>query len=185
MKIRSNLSSEQEDKDRRTHYVTIRVEDYDRLGKRQWLNDSLVDLFMLWISRDSTDAFAPDVHFFTSHFFSTLSKKGAKDVESWTARRNIDIFKKKLVFIPVNKALHWSLCVIVNPGAILGPVGPNTRMPCMLFFDSLNMHSASATKRVVMTWLNQEWMRINKTDEKPFRNDTFREYCPEGKFSYC
>ena len=30
----------------------------------------------------------------------------------------IDIFKKKFVFVPINKDLHWSLCVIVNPGEI-------------------------------------------------------------------
>jgi hypothetical protein len=183
-KTRSIVSLEKEENDRRTHYVTIRVEDYERLGKQQWLNDSLVDFFMLWISRDSTDFFASDAHFFTSHFFSTLSKKGAKNVESWTARRNIDIFRKKLIFIPVNKALHWSLCVVVNPGAIGGRVDPYKPMPCMLFFDSLNMHSASATKKEVMKWLNQEWMRIHKTEDKPFHNDTFYEYCPDGKLSY-
>jgi Ulp1 family protease len=29
------------------------------------------------------------------------------------------VFNKKFIFVPVNGDLHWSLCVIVNPGRIL------------------------------------------------------------------
>ena len=32
----------------RGHYVTIRVEDYERLEPAEWLNDSLVDFWMQW-----------------------------------------------------------------------------------------------------------------------------------------
>jgi len=41
-----------ENRRRRSHYVTITVEAYLRLDPKVWLNDSLVDFFMLWISRD-------------------------------------------------------------------------------------------------------------------------------------
>ena len=52
---------------------------------------------------------------------TTLHNEGTHGVASWTLRkkRKIHVFKKKLIFIPVNKDLHWSLCVIVNPGLIL------------------------------------------------------------------
>ena len=33
---------------RRKHFLTIRVEDYNRLDPEEWLNDSLVDLWMQW-----------------------------------------------------------------------------------------------------------------------------------------
>ena len=59
-----------------------------------------------------------DVHFFTSHFMTTLKDKGTQAVSSWTANKNINVFEKRLVFIPVNENLHWSLCVVVNPGLI-------------------------------------------------------------------
>ncbi len=36
---------------------------------------------------------------------------------SWTGKNNINLFQKKLVFIPVNADL-WLLCVVVNPGLI-------------------------------------------------------------------
>jgi len=25
----------------------------------------------------------------------------------------------KLIYIPINKSLHWSECIVVNPGAIM------------------------------------------------------------------
>lgn len=49
---------------------------------------------------------------------TTLKDDGKKSVESWTANKGIDIFKKKLIFIPVHEDCHWSLCVVVNPGHI-------------------------------------------------------------------
>jgi Ulp1 family protease len=49
---------------------------------------------------------------------TTLKEKGPNAVASWTEKKNINLFEKKLVFIPVNADLHWSLCVVVNPGKV-------------------------------------------------------------------
>ena len=49
---------------------------------------------------------------------TTLKEKGPNAVTSWTEKKNIDLFQKKFVFIPVNADLHWSLCVVVNPGEV-------------------------------------------------------------------
>ena len=47
-----------------------------------------------------------------------LKDEGIKAIASWTENKNINVFDKKLVFIPVNADLHFSLCVVVNPGLI-------------------------------------------------------------------
>jgi Ulp1 family protease len=49
---------------------------------------------------------------------TTLKNDGPAAVSSWTAKKHINVFQKRLVFVPVNADLHWSLCVIVNPGLI-------------------------------------------------------------------
>ena len=69
------------------------------------------------------------MHFFTSHFLSTIAEEGPEGVASWTQnkKRTIHIFEKKFVFVPVNGHLHWSLCVIVNPGNILKAHGSDDR----------------------------------------------------------
>ena len=70
------------------------------------------------ISRGESQKRDSDVHFFTSHFMTTLKNEGTQAVSSWTANKNINVFKKRLIFVPVNADLHWSLCVVVNPGLI-------------------------------------------------------------------
>jgi Ulp1 family protease len=47
-----------------------------------------------------------------------LTNNGAEYMVKWTKKRNIDVFQKKLVFIPIYAMEHWSLCVLVNPGLI-------------------------------------------------------------------
>lgn len=70
------------------------------------------------ISRQESHNPNSDVHFFTTHFMTTLKKDGPKAVASWTVKKNINIFEKKFIFIPIHADLHWSLCVVVNPGLI-------------------------------------------------------------------
>lgn len=176
----------------RSHYVTIRIEDYNRLESEVWLNDSLVDFFMLWISRDINNIHASDVHFFTSHFYSTLTKEGAEGVVSWTAKKDIDIFKKKMIFIPINNSWHWSLCVVINPGEILDydpgdSESSGMKMPCLICLDSLRMHCAHRTRKVITDWLNSEWNRLqlrNGTGPRkrtgPFNHVSFPVFTPEG-----
>jgi Ulp1 family protease len=167
----------------RMHSVTIRVKDYDRLESDLWLNDSLVDFFMLWIARDSYDVHSSQVHFFTSHFYSTLTRKGVAGVTSWTAKKDIDIFKKKLLFIPINKSLHWSLCVVFNPGAIDGYQpghDSSSKMPGLLCFDSLQIHCPARTKKHIIEWLNSEWLRLRKTETGPFNDGSLQIFTPSG-----
>jgi Ulp1 family protease len=53
---------------------------------------------------------------------TTLKDEGLEAVSKWTENKNINVFEKKLVFIPVNADLHFSLCVVVNPGLIANNV---------------------------------------------------------------
>jgi hypothetical protein len=174
----------------RSNFVEIRVEDYEKLDTGQWLNDSLVDMWMQWISRHTTCKQSSNFHFFTSHFYTTLASEGVNGVRSWTAKKNINIFEKRLIFIPINKTLHWSLCVVVNPGAIIASVDddndndnePKDRpLPCMLFFDSLNMHRKTRVHKDIVKWLNSEWKRMKGSDAEPFSKNSCRIYDPPGK----
>ena len=60
---------------------------------------------------------------------TTLKDEGPEAVSSWTAKKNINIFKKKFVFVPVNADLHWSLCVVVNAGLIANWYDENNNVP--------------------------------------------------------
>lgn len=132
-----------------------------------------------------------DFHFFTSHFYTTLSKEGPTAVQSWSAKKNIDLFRKRLIFVPINKDLHWSLCVIVNPGAALLSSSKNTKkddaFSCLLFLDSKKMHAPSKVQEVISDWLNAEWQQ--RTTQKTERTHYLKAkmlplFSPPGKFSY-
>lgn len=133
------------------------------------------------------------LHIFSSHFYTTLSEEGTGAVESWTARKNIDIFKKRFVFLPINKSLHWSLCVVVNPAYIrngsgeldTGIEGKTEPFPCILFLDSLKAHRKDLVARHVRKWLNAEWKRLMAPLHgcvDPFSASTLPVYTPRSKF---
>lgn len=129
------------------------------------------------------------LHFFTSHFYTTLLNDGPESVTSWTAKKNINIFEKKFIFIPINKDLHWSLCVVVNPGCIKNSwedEEPNRSLPCLIFMDSLSLHKRATVRKKVESWLNSEYSRIHPLEdvENPFRKKTFQLFTPGGTWEH-
>lgn len=165
----------------RSHLAIIRVTDYERLViEDEYLNDTLIDFWMLWISRfDDLSKF----HVFSSHFYTSLFEDGSIAVTKWTERKGIDVFDKKFIFVPINKSLHWSLCVVVNPGQILQHpdlrgkdehLDESSPMPCILFLDSLKAHQKTQVAHRIRQWLNSEWQRLHKSSSipNPFQSKT-------------
>ncbi|RMD43271.1 hypothetical protein DV735_g1800, partial [Chaetothyriales sp. CBS 134920] len=96
-----------------------------RLDEDQFLNDSLISFFIRYLQYQlelSDLDLLKKMHFFNTYFFDTLTKnsKGRKDVNHagvsrWT--KNIDIFSRDFVIVPVNDNLHWYLAIICNLSA--------------------------------------------------------------------
>lgn len=64
------------------------------------------------------------IHCFNCMFYTRLTAEGVNKFEAghalvsrWT--KNVDIFSKDFILIPINYSYHWSLAVIVRPGALL------------------------------------------------------------------
>lgn len=144
------------------------------------------------------------IHIFTTQFFTALEDNGVEAVTKWTANKNIDIFDKKFIFIPINKHIHWSLCVVVNPGQILNGEkivnkddfneNGNTTVeaPLLLFMDSLRVHNKIRVQKHIYDWLNSEAERLGKFKDselkKPklglFNRSTMPLFDPPGKFRW-
>jgi Ulp1 family protease len=144
------------------------------------------------LQRAVVDREQTDLHIFSSGFFTELSREGPDHVRSWTAKRTIDVFTKKLIFTPIHVHLHWCLCVVVNPGAIVNSasVGGSLDDPlaCMMILDSMGVNEEQrkfvGTK--VMEWLNAEWKRTRREDDStdgggPFNTETFPVLKPDGE----
>ena len=160
--------------------ITIQGEDYGRLAPGEFLNDTLIDFWMKWLIYRMGDV-SSQVHVCNTQFYTKLEEEGAESVLSWTAKQNIDIFENKYVFVPVNKHLHWSLLVIVNPGKIIYSDDKKARNktlehPFILFMDSYGTHKKTELQETIYKWLNAEAARLRKFDDwiDPFSETT----CP-------
>lgn len=158
------------------------------------------------MSRNESDQATSPLHYFSTHFYSSLFKEGPGGVRRWTEKKGIDVFKKRFIFVPVNKSFHWSLAIIVNPGAIEKHIewikarndkGDNDKtflhdlesygdypFPMILFFDSLKCHPRKTVANKLRQWLNAEWKRIKGDDlNDPFTESSIRPVVPKGKSS--
>lgn len=150
--------------------VSISSRDVELLLPETFVNDTIIDFYIKYLSTRIETTVKRRFHFFNSFFFRKL-KDLDKDqgrapegrtaflrVRKWT--RKIDIFAKDFLFIPVNFNLHWSLIVICHPGEVATYEDDETKVPgkvpCILHMDSLK-DSHSGLKDIVQSYLWEEW----------------------------
>ncbi|XP_022519425.2 sentrin-specific protease 3a [Astyanax mexicanus] len=98
-------------KDFRVNYKrhVLTMDDLSTLYGQNWLNDQVMNMY-----GDLVMDAAPDrVHFFNSFFYDKLRTKGYEGVKRWT--KNVDIFQKKYLLIPIHLEVHWSLVCVNVP----------------------------------------------------------------------
>ncbi|KAF2845279.1 hypothetical protein T440DRAFT_472781 [Plenodomus tracheiphilus IPT5] len=101
--------------------ATVHFEDLPRLDEEEFLNDSLIDFYMIHLFNKHKVS-ADKVYFFNTYFYTALTKEtGRKSmnyakVARWTQK--IDIFGYDHIIIPINEATHWYLAIICNVSSI-------------------------------------------------------------------
>jgi len=102
--------------------ITIFKGDLKKLAPEEYLNDNLIDLKIKHLAATQlTQAQAAAIHVFNCMFYTCLTtpkspEQGHKVVSRWTNK--VDLFAKDYIIIPINYSYHWSLAVIIRPGAI-------------------------------------------------------------------
>ncbi|XP_029034245.1 uncharacterized protein LOC114871873 isoform X3 [Osmia bicornis bicornis] len=118
--------------------IAINTEDYLCLGEDQFLNDVIIDFYLKYLTLEVLSE--PDqhrTHVFSSYFYKRLTSPHTQAVESnvplspaakrharvqkWT--KNVNIFEKDFIIIPINEHAHWFLAIICFPG-LVGEVPP-------------------------------------------------------------
>ncbi|XP_037389092.1 sentrin-specific protease 3a [Pygocentrus nattereri] len=89
------------------HVLTM--DDLSTLYGQNWLNDQVMNMYGDLVM----DAVPDRVHFFNSFFYDKLRTKGYEGVKRWT--KNVDIFQKKYLLIPIHLEVHWSLVCVNVP----------------------------------------------------------------------
>ncbi|XP_075951032.1 sentrin-specific protease 7-like [Anarhichas minor] len=111
--------------------ITVTKEDLACLRGGEFLNDVIIDFYLKFLLLEGVGgSVAERSHVFSSFFYKQLSRRRAAGVDdtpsvpdrhmrhqrvkTWT--RNVDIFTKDFLFVPVNQEAHWYLVVVCFPG---------------------------------------------------------------------
>lgn len=113
--------------------ISINTEDYQCLAVDQYLNDVIIDFYLKYLHQEIMSPEQRErTHIFSSFFYKRLTATSARQrhierelkmtaaqkrhnrVKSWT--KNVDLFDKDFIVIPINELSHWFLAVICFPG---------------------------------------------------------------------
>ncbi|XVF39637.1 hypothetical protein PTKIN_Ptkin01aG0049700 [Pterospermum kingtungense] len=150
--------------------VSIGKRDVDLLQPETFVNDTIIDFYIKYLTNQIQPEKRQRFHFFNSFFFRKLAdldkdpssisdgRAAFLRVRKWT--RKLDMFGKDYIFIPVNFNLHWSLIVICHPGEVAGfkdeDLDKSSKVPCILHMDSIRGNHAGL-KNLVQSYLWEEW----------------------------
>ncbi|CCI50525.1 unnamed protein product [Albugo candida] len=111
-----------------TGRVGISSRDLDRLEPGHYLNDNIIDFYLHYSWRHLPVDLQDQVYIFSSHFFSHLFGSNDPEVDSvdvtnrfdrisrWVAK-DMNLFEKRFLLVPINDSFHWSIVIICNPGS--------------------------------------------------------------------
>lgn len=111
--------------------ATVHFEDLTRLDEEEFLNDSLIDFYMIYLFKQHNVP-SDKVYFFNTYFYTALTTDTGRKpmnyakVARWTQK--IDIFGYDYIVVPINELTHWYLAIICNVSSI-------DRRPVMEDFD--------------------------------------------------
>ncbi|XP_039850025.1 uncharacterized protein LOC120708701 isoform X9 [Panicum virgatum] len=150
--------------------VSISKRDVELLLPETFVNDTIIDFYIKYLTTRIESTEKRRFHFFNSFFFRKLAdldkdqgrapegRAAFLRVRKWT--RKINVFEKDFLFIPVNFNLHWSLIVICYPGEVAtfkdGDTKLSAKVPCILHMDSLK-GSHTGLKDIIQSYLWEEW----------------------------
>ncbi|XP_049821770.1 uncharacterized protein LOC109596804 isoform X3 [Aethina tumida] len=116
--------------------LTINTEDYICLASDQFLNDVIIDFYLKYLVNNLPNKQQEKVHVFSTFFYKRLTTKPMRAsrkcqpaeldnnltaaqkrharVKNWT--KNVNLFEKDFVIVPINENAHWFLAIICFPG---------------------------------------------------------------------
>jgi len=163
--------------------VTITSKDYACLESSEFLNDVIIDFYLKYLQKNNP-VIETKAHIFSTFFLNRLISKFAPKseksdvdeevydrVKNWT--KNVDLFGKDFVVVPVNEKLHWYLCIICYANYVGENADENSKKSCILVFDSLPdvNDTRSETCQKLRGYLTSEWAAKNPKKSKMIFND--------------
>ena len=185
-----------------TASITVTRKDYECLREEQFLNDVIIDFYLKFLQHG---LFAADpsvqerTHIFSIYFYERLITKPKtklsanappmspeerryNNVKKWT--KNINIFEKDFVIVPINHEEHWYVVVVCYPG-LLRPrrVGDRVECPVILLLDSLEDGMKDTVVAHLREYLACEWrekmVAAGSSEVRLFQASAMPHFCPD------
>lgn len=102
--------------------ITVYQENLKALDEGEWLNDNIIEFYILWL-QEMIEVPQHQMYIFPTHFYTRLTEKDPSrpslpinyaNVERWTTRAKVDIFAYDFVLMPINEGSHWYVAIICN-----------------------------------------------------------------------
>ncbi|CAH8274455.1 unnamed protein product [Arabidopsis lyrata] len=148
--------------------VVVRKQDIELLKPRRFINDTIIDFYIKYLKNRIPPKERGRFHFFNCFFFRKLAnldkgtpstcggREAYQRVQKWT--KNVDLFEKDYIFIPINCSFHWSLIIICHPGELVPSHVENPqRVPCILHLDSIKGSHKGGLINIFPSYLREEW----------------------------
>lgn len=155
--VQNVLTYPQEGRDR----ISINTEDYLCLATDQYLNDAIIDFYLKYVHLDVlSEEQREKTHVFSTFFYkrlTTLTSRHRNDkevkltpaqkrherVKNWT--KNVNLFEKEYIIVPINEQSHWYLAIICFP-SLKGPVTYNGGQPVKTTANTVKKKSTTDRK---------------------------------------
>ena len=128
--------------------MDVFVMDYKTLDFDTYLNDNIIDFKLLYLMQHMSEELKKEIYIFPTQFYKRLcndqmsinqeegltqSEQIYLRVRNWT--KKVDIFSKKMLFVPVCNRAHWFLLVILKPGCLTDK--NNQKNTAIIVLDSM------------------------------------------------
>ncbi len=160
--------------------------DIRRLEPPEYLNDQLIDFKIKHMMNEvyNNTRAENSVYAFNCLFYPKLTEekkmeKGYPNIKRWT--KNVDIFQKEMLIIPINQSTHWSVLFILFPNRLFAEnekgggseddicdtqsdnegaslTVEDLQVPCILCFDSSSIHNSKTLAEKIKVYLRMEYM---------------------------
>ena len=122
--------------------ICLRQKDLDTLRPEVWLNDNIIQFYLLWLFKSTKEVLCLDSQNLSS--FLVKDKKNQYLDSVWFHNQLIKknyLFDAKMILVPFNvNGTHWKLIAIVNHHNAGCGNSPSLLRPSYLIFDSLWKH---------------------------------------------
>lgn len=94
-----------------SQFVWMDREDFLILKQNTWLNDAIINAFIL-LCKTWCDKNKKKIYFFLTYFYTVYKNNQCNhaSVENWT--KKIDLFTMDKIIVPIHLGYHWALAVI-------------------------------------------------------------------------